>query len=142
MYICMFYNFTMTCITCFFGCALFSAHQSRSPSQESLELEPKVGFADGSIFDPFSSGIVPYFESFLVRSTPSLPSEDLLCLVMSRCDRDLRQECLRVRLEWELQTSDAAAASASRATGSSTMLSKPHIPETQVLSWLAQPLGL
>ncbi|CAK9083937.1 unnamed protein product [Durusdinium trenchii] len=87
--------------------------------------------------------IVPYFESFLVRSTPSLPSEDLLCLVMSRCDRDLRQECLRVRLEWELQTSDAAAASASRATGSSTtgsstMLSKPHIPETQVLSWLAQ----
>ena len=26
-----------------------------------------------------------------MRSTPSLPSEDILCLVMSRCDRDLRQ---------------------------------------------------
>jgi len=38
--------------------------------------------------------IVPYLESFLARSTPSVPSEDLLCLVMSRCERDLRQECL------------------------------------------------
>lgn len=41
--------------------------------------------------------IVPYLESFLARSTPSVPSEDLLCLVMSRCERDLREECLRRR---------------------------------------------
>ncbi|CAJ1383035.1 unnamed protein product [Effrenium voratum] len=68
--------------------------------------------------------IVPYLESFLVRSTPSLPSEDLLCLVMSRCDRDLRQECLRVRLEWELQASAS--------------LGRAQIGEPQILSWLAQ----
>lgn len=74
--------------------------------------------------------IVPYFEGFLVRSTPSLPSEDLLCLVMSRCDRDLRQECLRVRLEWELQHSGCSP--------SSDGFFRPHIAEQQVLSWLAQ----
>jgi len=33
----------------------------------------------------------------LARSSPSVPSEDLLCLVMSRCERDLREECLRRR---------------------------------------------
>mmetsp|Transcript_5439 Transcript_5439/g.9469 ORF Transcript_5439/g.9469 Transcript_5439/m.9469 type:complete len:660 (-) Transcript_5439:2-1981(-) len=47
--------------------------------------------------------IVPYLESFLIRSTPSMPSEDILCLVMSRCERDLRQECLRKRLEGEME---------------------------------------
>ena len=69
--------------------------------------------------------IVPYLESFLVRSTPSLPSEDILCLVMSRCDRDLRQECLRVRLEWELN-------------GCRDSFGRAHIAEIQILSWLAQ----
>ena len=69
--------------------------------------------------------IVPYLESFLVRSTPSLPSEDILCLVMSRCDRDLRQECLRVRLEWELN-------------GCRDAFGRAHIAEVQILSWLAQ----
>mmetsp|Transcript_46804 Transcript_46804/g.100060 ORF Transcript_46804/g.100060 Transcript_46804/m.100060 type:complete len:516 (-) Transcript_46804:69-1616(-) len=43
--------------------------------------------------------IVPYLENFLVRSSPSLPSEDLLCLVMSRCEHDLRVECLRLHSE-------------------------------------------
>eukprot|EP00931_Biecheleriopsis_adriatica_P053933 TRINITY_DN31692_c0_g1_i1.p1 TRINITY_DN31692_c0_g1~~TRINITY_DN31692_c0_g1_i1.p1 ORF type:complete len:653 (+),score=145.20 TRINITY_DN31692_c0_g1_i1:147-2105(+) len=71
--------------------------------------------------------IVPYLESFLVRSTPSLPSEDILCLVMSRCDRDLRQECLRVRLEWELQQEQDAVGPRRAA-----------IPEESILSWLAQ----
>jgi len=37
--------------------------------------------------------IVPYLDSFLSRSTPSSPDEDVLCLVMSRCEHDLRQEC-------------------------------------------------
>eukprot|EP00439_Symbiodinium_sp_Y106_P062645 s2238_g9.t1 len=69
--------------------------------------------------------IVPYLESFLVRSTPSLPSEDILCLVMSRCDRDLRQECLRVRLEWELN-------------GCRDGFGRAHIAEMLILSWLAQ----
>lgn len=43
--------------------------------------------------------IVPYLENFLMRSVPSLPTEDTLCLVMSRCEHDLRQECERRRLE-------------------------------------------
>eukprot|EP00930_Biecheleria_cincta_P100869 TRINITY_DN9249_c0_g1_i1.p1 TRINITY_DN9249_c0_g1~~TRINITY_DN9249_c0_g1_i1.p1 ORF type:complete len:461 (+),score=77.22 TRINITY_DN9249_c0_g1_i1:119-1384(+) len=37
--------------------------------------------------------IVPYWESFLARSMPSIPTEDVLCLVMSRCEHDLRHEC-------------------------------------------------
>lgn len=41
--------------------------------------------------------IVPYLESFPARSTPSVPVEDLLCLVMSRCERDLREECCERR---------------------------------------------
>lgn len=41
--------------------------------------------------------IVPYLDNFLIRSTPSLPAEDTLCLVMSRCEHDLRQECLNRR---------------------------------------------
>eukprot|EP00929_Paragymnodinium_shiwhaense_P088645 TRINITY_DN48950_c0_g1_i1.p1 TRINITY_DN48950_c0_g1~~TRINITY_DN48950_c0_g1_i1.p1 ORF type:complete len:576 (-),score=151.25 TRINITY_DN48950_c0_g1_i1:39-1766(-) len=39
--------------------------------------------------------IVPYLEHFLVKSAPSLPREDLLCFVMSRCEHDLREECRR-----------------------------------------------
>mmetsp|Transcript_83854 Transcript_83854/g.233972 ORF Transcript_83854/g.233972 Transcript_83854/m.233972 type:complete len:595 (+) Transcript_83854:255-2039(+) len=74
--------------------------------------------------------IVPYLESFLVRSTPSMPSEDILCLVMSRCERDLRQECLRLRLEWELKDEQQQGA-----TGPSTTA---RFPEPRVLSWLAQ----
>lgn len=58
--------------------------------------------------------IVPYLESFLVRSTPSAPTEDLLCLVMSRCERDLREECLRRR--------ERGA----------------HFEEPRILTWLAQ----
>lgn len=61
-----------------------------------------------------------------MRSSPSLPSEDLLCLVMSRCERDLRQECLRVRLEWELRELSECS------------FKRPHIAEPQLLSWLAQ----
>lgn len=41
--------------------------------------------------------IVPYLESFLARSMPSIPSEDVLCIVMSRCEHDLREECVRAR---------------------------------------------
>lgn len=43
--------------------------------------------------------IVPYLDSFLARSMPSIPTEDVLCLVMSRCEHDLREECLRRRGE-------------------------------------------
>ena len=80
-----------------------------------------------------------------MRSTPSLPSEDLLCLVMSRCDRDLRQECLRVRLEWELNhgTSNGAGSNGAPSNGAPTngaLGSRPHIVEAQVLSWLSQSL--
>lgn len=58
--------------------------------------------------------IVPYLESFLVRSTPSVPMEDLLCLVMSRCERDLREACLE-----------------RRECGS-------HFEEPRILTWLVQ----
>mmetsp|Transcript_95728 Transcript_95728/g.166272 ORF Transcript_95728/g.166272 Transcript_95728/m.166272 type:complete len:554 (-) Transcript_95728:113-1774(-) len=58
--------------------------------------------------------IVPYLESFLVRSTPSVPTEDLLCLVMSRCERDLREACLE-----------------RRECGS-------HFEEPRILTWLVQ----
>jgi len=58
--------------------------------------------------------IVPYLENFLVKSSPSLPSEDVLCLVMSRCEHDLREECTRCR------------------SGGSC------IEESRALSWLAQ----
>lgn len=80
--------------------------------------------------------IVPYLESFLVRSTPSMPSEDILCLVMSRCERDLRQECLRLRLEWDLQQEcleqdwpEGLAANDSQGA---------RFEEGHVLSWMAQ----
>lgn len=59
--------------------------------------------------------IVPYLESFLARSMPSIPCEDVLCIVMSRCEHDLREECVRAR--------DAGVG---------------RLPEDQVLSWLAQ----
>mmetsp|Transcript_49016 Transcript_49016/g.152043 ORF Transcript_49016/g.152043 Transcript_49016/m.152043 type:complete len:605 (+) Transcript_49016:104-1918(+) len=58
--------------------------------------------------------IVPYLENFLMRSSPSLPCEDLLCLVMSRCEKDLRQECTRRAVE-------------------GARVEEPH-----ALSWLAQ----
>mmetsp|Transcript_139279 Transcript_139279/g.388696 ORF Transcript_139279/g.388696 Transcript_139279/m.388696 type:complete len:607 (+) Transcript_139279:66-1886(+) len=58
--------------------------------------------------------IVPYLENFLVRSSPSLPCEDLLCLVMSRCEQDLRQECSRRAAEGN------------------------RVEEPRALSWLAQ----
>lgn len=58
--------------------------------------------------------IVPYLENFLIRSAPSLPTEDVLCLVMSRCEHDLRQECQRRR-------------------GEGKRVDGPH-----ALSWLAQ----
>mmetsp|Transcript_113847 Transcript_113847/g.327146 ORF Transcript_113847/g.327146 Transcript_113847/m.327146 type:complete len:684 (+) Transcript_113847:122-2173(+) len=74
--------------------------------------------------------IVAYLESFLVRSTPSLPSEDVLCLVMARCERDLRQECLRLRLDWEL-----AREGGSQPPGT---FGVPRFDEEQVLSWLSQ----
>lgn len=74
--------------------------------------------------------IVPYLESFLIRSTPSMPSEDILCLVMKRCERDLRQECLRVRLEAELAQDPQNA----ERKGSV----EPRFKEQQVVSWLAQ----
>lgn len=41
--------------------------------------------------------IVPYLESFLARTMPSLPSEDVLCIIMSRGEHDLREECERRR---------------------------------------------
>lgn len=58
--------------------------------------------------------IVPYLDSFLARSVPSVPDEDVLCLVMSRCEHDLRQACA-----WQ------------RALGA------PY-DESRVLTWLAQ----
>eukprot|EP00927_Polykrikos_kofoidii_P076814 TRINITY_DN7383_c0_g2_i1.p1 TRINITY_DN7383_c0_g2~~TRINITY_DN7383_c0_g2_i1.p1 ORF type:complete len:575 (+),score=93.69 TRINITY_DN7383_c0_g2_i1:124-1848(+) len=58
--------------------------------------------------------IVPYLESFLARSTPSLPSDDLLCFVMSRCEHDLRVECTRRREQSQ------------------------RVEEPRALSWLAQ----
>lgn len=58
--------------------------------------------------------IVPYLDSFLARSMPSIPTEDVLCLVMTRCERDLRQECLQ------------------RKEGGD------QFPEAQVLLWLTQ----
>jgi len=99
--------------------------------------------------------IVSYLESFLVRSTPSMPAEDVLCLVMSCCERDLRQECLRRRLTWELeheetlQEADAAKEArdslAGHAAGATTVSaagrSLPRgalFDEQQVRSWLAQ----
>jgi len=39
--------------------------------------------------------IVPYVDSFLARSIACMPSEDVLCLVMARCEHDLRKECLQ-----------------------------------------------
>lgn len=72
--------------------------------------------------------IVSYLESFLVRSTPSLPSEDVLCLVMGRCERDLRQECLRLRLERELANEQGGGSGGEQ----------PGFAESQVCSWLAQ----
>lgn len=77
--------------------------------------------------------IVPYLSHFLTRSTPSLPSQDILCLVMSRCERDLRQECLRFRLTWELEHEAVPVLGSSRP--------KPVgmcFPESQVQSWLVQ----
>mmetsp|Transcript_81389 Transcript_81389/g.225386 ORF Transcript_81389/g.225386 Transcript_81389/m.225386 type:complete len:448 (-) Transcript_81389:50-1393(-) len=41
--------------------------------------------------------IVPYLDSFLARSMPSIPAEDVLCLIMSRCEHDLREACVRRR---------------------------------------------
>eukprot|EP00443_Scrippsiella_acuminata_P029976 CAMPEP_0115256140 /NCGR_PEP_ID=MMETSP0270-20121206/46089_1 /TAXON_ID=71861 /ORGANISM="Scrippsiella trochoidea, Strain CCMP3099" /LENGTH=389 /DNA_ID=CAMNT_0002671777 /DNA_START=51 /DNA_END=1217 /DNA_ORIENTATION=- len=41
--------------------------------------------------------IVPYLDSFLARSMPSIPYEDVLCLVMSRCEHDLRHACVTQR---------------------------------------------
>lgn len=79
--------------------------------------------------------IVPYLENFLVRSTPSMPSEDILCLVMHRCERDLRQECLRRRLEWELDRDEASLAANQEGGGPKT---GARFEEQQVLSWLAQ----
>jgi len=38
--------------------------------------------------------IVPYLDSFVARSMPSIPYDDVLCIVMSRCEHDLRHECL------------------------------------------------
>lgn len=58
--------------------------------------------------------IVPYLDSFLARSMPSIPCEDVLCLIMSRCEHDLRHACL-----------------AQRTTG--VFFEEPH-----VLSWLTQ----
>jgi len=58
--------------------------------------------------------IVPYLESFLARSMPSIPQEDVLCLIMSRCEHDLRHECVLRR----------------EAGG--------HVEEPTVLCWLAQ----
>lgn len=58
--------------------------------------------------------IVPYLDSFTARSMPSMPAEDVLCLVMQRCERDLRQEVV-MRQPQELK-----------------------LPEGQVLSWLTQ----
>lgn len=58
--------------------------------------------------------IVPYLDSFLARSNPSCPDEDMLCLVMSRCEHDLRHECGQQKV---------------RGT---------KFEETRVLSWLAQ----
>eukprot|EP00927_Polykrikos_kofoidii_P076811 TRINITY_DN7383_c0_g1_i1.p1 TRINITY_DN7383_c0_g1~~TRINITY_DN7383_c0_g1_i1.p1 ORF type:complete len:534 (+),score=91.13 TRINITY_DN7383_c0_g1_i1:306-1907(+) len=58
--------------------------------------------------------IVPYLESFLARSSPSLPYDDLLCLVMSRCEHDLRVECTRRRKQ------------------------NQRVEEPRALSWLAQ----
>jgi len=73
--------------------------------------------------------IVSYLESFLVRSTPSMPSEDILCLVMGRCERDLRQECLRLRLEWELAHEQGIIAGGGDCA---------RFDEPQILSWLSQ----
>jgi len=39
--------------------------------------------------------IVPYIDSFLARSMACIPTEDTLCLVMARCEHDLRRECLQ-----------------------------------------------
>lgn len=58
--------------------------------------------------------IVPYLDSFLARSTPSSPDEDVLCLVMSRCEHDLRHECGQQKVRGA------------------------KFEETRVLSWLAQ----
>lgn len=58
--------------------------------------------------------IVPYLDSFLARSAPSVPDEDVLCLVMSRCEHDLRQMCV-----WQKE------------------LGTPF-EESRVLTWLAQ----
>lgn len=41
--------------------------------------------------------IVRYLDSFLARSSPSLPGEDIICLVMICCEHDLRHECLRAQ---------------------------------------------
>jgi len=79
--------------------------------------------------------IVPYLESFSVRSTPSMPSEDILCLVMQRCERDLRQECLRRRLEWELDRDEDSLEVNCERAGAKT---GARFEEQQVLSWLAQ----
>lgn len=38
--------------------------------------------------------IVPYLDSFLARSMPALETEDVVCLIMSRCEHDLRHECM------------------------------------------------
>mmetsp|Transcript_124563 Transcript_124563/g.240351 ORF Transcript_124563/g.240351 Transcript_124563/m.240351 type:complete len:653 (-) Transcript_124563:7-1965(-) len=80
--------------------------------------------------------IVPYLESFLVRSTPSMPSEDILCLVMSRCERDLRQACLRRRLECELDREEEYPISGTLAY--SKQSAGARFEESQILSWLVQ----
>lgn len=58
--------------------------------------------------------IVPYLDSFTARSIPTLPLDDVLCLVMQRCEHDLRMECC-TRLGQNMPLS-----------------------EQQVLSWLTQ----
>lgn len=59
--------------------------------------------------------IVPYHDSFLCRSAPGIPNEDLLCVVMAFCESDLREACNRRR--------EAGLGG---------------FEETQVLSWLMQ----
>jgi len=79
--------------------------------------------------------IVHYIETFLVRSTPSMPTEDVLCLVMSRCERDLRQECLRLRMEAELLQEEPPPQS-----GETDQQRPPtaRFLESHILSWLSQ----
>lgn len=58
--------------------------------------------------------IVPYLDSFLARSVPSIASEDVLCLIIKRCERDLHQDLLSRREQCS------------------------HVEEPLVISWLTQ----